>query len=113
MAASERHATAALLRAHLSAAASFRHATRRCPVCLRLLLLALDRTPEPPQTKIVSTGPSAAAPAAALSSSPRTASGARTRPVTPSSRPSALRAAPRAVISAPALRGRDESPLPG
>ncbi|MEV7796091.1 DUF6274 family protein [Streptomyces sp. NPDC087512] len=42
MAASVRHETRALLRAHLSAASSYRHVTRRCPICHRLLRLALD-----------------------------------------------------------------------
>ncbi|WP_078888948.1 DUF6274 family protein [Streptomyces sclerotialus] len=112
MTAAGNHSTGALLRAHLAAAARFRHATRLCPVCRRLLRLALDHTAEPPQTKIVSVPPSAAVPAAALSSSPRTASAARTRRVTPSSGPSALRAAPRATISARVVRTKDESPLP-
>ncbi|MFD8911754.1 DUF6274 family protein [Streptomyces sp. NPDC059575] len=42
MAASARHATRALLRAHLSAASAYRHVTRRCPVCHRLQRLAMD-----------------------------------------------------------------------
>ncbi|MEU0474610.1 DUF6274 family protein [Streptomyces olivaceus] len=42
MAASARHETRALLRAHLSAASSYGHATRHCPICHRLLRLALD-----------------------------------------------------------------------
>ncbi|WP_254399363.1 DUF6274 family protein [Streptomyces sp. AC602_WCS936] len=42
MAASVRHETRALLRAHLSAASSYRHLTRHCPICHRLLRLALD-----------------------------------------------------------------------
>ncbi|MFI1754650.1 DUF6274 family protein [Streptomyces sp. NPDC020571] len=42
MATSVRHETRALLRAHLSAASSFGHVTRHCPVCHRLLRLALD-----------------------------------------------------------------------
>ena len=42
MAASARHETRALLRAHLSAASSYRHFTRHCPVCHRLLRLATD-----------------------------------------------------------------------
>ncbi|MFI9610898.1 DUF6274 family protein [Streptomyces sp. NPDC052023] len=41
MAASVRHETRALLRAHLSAASSYRHVTRHCPICHRLLRLAL------------------------------------------------------------------------
>ncbi|MEN3586279.1 DUF6274 family protein [Streptomyces sp. ZYX-F-203] len=53
MAASARHETRALLRAHLSAASAYRHATRRCPICHRLLRLAMDSatpTPEPQET---------------------------------------------------------------
>lgn len=50
MAASARHETRALLRAHLSAASSYRHLTHHCPICHRLLRLAMDsplRTVEP------------------------------------------------------------------
>ncbi|MFI8204383.1 DUF6274 family protein [Streptomyces sp. NPDC085937] len=42
MAASPRHETRALLRAHLAAASSYRHLTRHCPVCHRLQRLAMD-----------------------------------------------------------------------
>ncbi|MEU5365013.1 DUF6274 family protein [Streptomyces sp. NPDC005925] len=45
MAASARHETRALLRAHLSAASSYGHVTRRCPICHRLLRLAMDAAP--------------------------------------------------------------------
>ncbi|WP_330458656.1 DUF6274 family protein [Streptomyces sp. NBC_00820] len=45
MAASVRHETRALLRAHLSAASSYRHATRHCRVCHQLLRLAMDAGP--------------------------------------------------------------------
>ncbi|NNN36953.1 hypothetical protein HLK59_42710 [Streptomyces sp. S3(2020)] len=45
MAASARHETRALLRAHLSAATSYRHLTRHCPICHQLLRLALDSAP--------------------------------------------------------------------
>jgi hypothetical protein len=37
-----RHETGALLRAHLAAASGYRHATRHCPVCARLLKLAME-----------------------------------------------------------------------
>ncbi|WP_079027813.1 DUF6274 family protein [Streptomyces rimosus] len=37
-----RHETRALLRAHLSAATGYRHLTRHCPVCARLLRLAME-----------------------------------------------------------------------
>ncbi|MFJ4712744.1 DUF6274 family protein [Streptomyces sp. NPDC088785] len=40
--AAARHETRALLRAHLSAASGHRHLTRHCPVCHRLLRLAMD-----------------------------------------------------------------------
>ncbi|MGW8061978.1 DUF6274 family protein [Streptomyces ziwulingensis] len=49
MAASVRHETRALLRAHLAAASSYRHLTRHCPICHRLLRLALD-SPAPPSS---------------------------------------------------------------
>ncbi|GLF96532.1 DUF6274 family protein [Streptomyces yaizuensis] len=38
----KRHATRALLRAHLSAASGYRHLTRHCPICHRLLRLAME-----------------------------------------------------------------------
>ncbi|MBM7170434.1 hypothetical protein JQK87_18965 [Streptomyces sp. G44] len=40
--ASARHETRALLRAHLAAATSYRHLTRHCAICHRLLRLALE-----------------------------------------------------------------------
>lgn len=45
MAAATRHETRALLRAHLAAAqgrTGYRHLTRHCPVCHRLLRLAME-----------------------------------------------------------------------
>ncbi|MET9912217.1 DUF6274 family protein [Streptomyces sp. NPDC006476] len=45
MAASVRHETRALLRAHLSAASSYGHLTRHCPICHHLLRLAMDSAP--------------------------------------------------------------------
>ncbi|MFB7593233.1 DUF6274 family protein [Streptomyces sp. NPDC056160] len=47
MAASARHETRALLRAHLAAASSYGHLTSRCPACHRLLRLAMESTPRP------------------------------------------------------------------
>ncbi|MFE9727528.1 DUF6274 family protein [Streptomyces sp. NPDC005794] len=38
----ERHETRALLRAHLAAASGYRHLTRHCPICYRLLRLATE-----------------------------------------------------------------------
>ncbi|QEV18925.1 DUF6274 family protein [Streptomyces alboniger] len=46
--ASARHETRALLRAHLAAATSYRHLTRHCPICHRLLRLALEPSPHRP-----------------------------------------------------------------
>ncbi|MGW7054422.1 DUF6274 family protein [Streptomyces sp. NPDC054887] len=42
-----RHETRALLRAHLAASTGYRHITRHCPICHRLLRLAME--PEPAQ----------------------------------------------------------------
>ncbi|MFD5429104.1 DUF6274 family protein [Streptomyces sp. NPDC127084] len=39
-----RHETRALLRAHLAAVSGYRHLTRHCPVCHRLLRLAMEPT---------------------------------------------------------------------
>ncbi|MGW0878959.1 DUF6274 family protein [Streptomyces sp. NPDC002671] len=49
MAASVRHETRALLRAHLSAASSYRHLTRHCPICHHLQRLAMDSVPHAPE----------------------------------------------------------------
>ncbi|MFE9822414.1 DUF6274 family protein [Streptomyces sp. NPDC005791] len=38
----ERHETRALLHAHLAAASGYRHLTRHCPICHRLLRLAME-----------------------------------------------------------------------
>lgn len=37
-----RHETRAMLRAHLAAASGYRHLTRHCPICHRLLRLAME-----------------------------------------------------------------------
>ncbi|MCG0287270.1 DUF6274 family protein [Streptomyces sp. PSAA01] len=42
MTTSARHETRALLRAHLAAAAGYRHFTRHCPICHHLLRLAME-----------------------------------------------------------------------
>ncbi|MEU5578275.1 DUF6274 family protein [Streptomyces huasconensis] len=47
-AAAVRHETRALLRAHLAAATSYRHLTRHCAICHRLLRLALEPSPHRP-----------------------------------------------------------------
>ncbi|MEU9984828.1 DUF6274 family protein [Streptomyces sp. NPDC050856] len=46
-----RHETRALLRAHLAAASGYRHLTRHCPVCHRLLRLAMELPEEAAGTR--------------------------------------------------------------
>ncbi|SCF61101.1 DUF6274 family protein [Streptomyces sp. Ncost-T10-10d] len=58
MTASAGHETRALLRAHLAAASGYRHLTRRCPICHRLLRLAMEpvtasRTASPPEPPVL------------------------------------------------------------
>ncbi|MEU0783194.1 DUF6274 family protein [Streptomyces sp. NPDC006173] len=63
MALSARHETRALLRAHLAAASSYRHLTRHCPVCHRLLRLAMEPAPydeQDPENAPEEEGPSTA-----------------------------------------------------
>ncbi|QJT02616.1 hypothetical protein G9272_21825 [Streptomyces asoensis] len=63
MVASVRHETRALLRAHLSAATPYRHLTRHCPICHRLLRLAMDGAPrgaEAPEGALEGESPSTA-----------------------------------------------------
>ncbi|WP_155060538.1 DUF6274 family protein [Streptomyces blattellae] len=63
MAASARHETRALLRAHLAAASSYRHLTRHCPICHQLLRLAMDTPPraaQDPQEAVEDESPSPA-----------------------------------------------------
>ncbi|MFH8657840.1 DUF6274 family protein [Streptomyces afghaniensis] len=56
MAASVRHETRALLRAHLSAASSYRHLTRHCPICHHLLRLAMESAQSAQRTAQASQG---------------------------------------------------------
>jgi hypothetical protein len=64
MAASVRHETRALLRAHLSAASSYGHLTRHCPICHHLLRLAMDSSPravaEVPEDSVEDESPASA-----------------------------------------------------
>ncbi|TQK45558.1 hypothetical protein FBY35_7136 [Streptomyces sp. SLBN-118] len=45
--AARQHETKALLRAHLKAASGYRHLTRHCPICHRLLKLAMEPSGAP------------------------------------------------------------------
>jgi hypothetical protein len=47
-----RYETRALLRAHLSAFSGYRHLTRSCPICHRLLRLAMERPENEPRTRV-------------------------------------------------------------
>ncbi|PZT75536.1 DUF6274 family protein [Streptomyces sp. AC1-42W] len=72
-----RHAVRALLRAHLAAASGYRHLTRRCAVCARLLRLATEPVTAP---RSVRPGESPAGPPTAPAGhrrAPAGASGAR------------------------------------
>lgn len=60
MAASTRHETRALLRAHLSAASGYRHLTRHCPICHRLARLAMEPTPHGEEAAEGAAGPQGA-----------------------------------------------------
>ncbi|MFI1224221.1 MULTISPECIES: DUF6274 family protein [unclassified Streptomyces] len=61
-----RHETRALLRAHLAAASAYRHLTRHCAVCHRLLRLALEPGEDGEDgERSAPTGPSGAPQAAA------------------------------------------------
>ncbi|WP_093800179.1 DUF6274 family protein [Streptomyces sp. Wb2n-11] len=66
-----RHETRALLRAHLAASTGYRHVTRHCPICHRLLRLAMEPETETERPAKV-TGPTeaAGAPEAAEAESP-------------------------------------------
>ncbi|WP_344006070.1 DUF6274 family protein [Streptomyces thermocarboxydovorans] len=51
MGASGSHRARALLRAHLAAATSYRHLTRHCPICHRLLRLAMESGSRPEDSR--------------------------------------------------------------
>ncbi|UYQ63091.1 DUF6274 family protein [Streptomyces peucetius] len=52
-----RYETRALLRAHLSAVSGYRHLTRSCPICHRLLRLAMERPEHEPTARAPRTFP--------------------------------------------------------
>ncbi|MEE1812175.1 DUF6274 family protein [Streptomyces sp. BE133] len=61
MTASTGHETRALLRAHLAAASGYRHLTHHCPICHRLLRLAMEpvtasRIASPPEPPVLCAG---------------------------------------------------------
>ncbi|GGX33536.1 DUF6274 family protein [Streptomyces chryseus] len=51
-----RHETRALLRAHLAASTGYRHLTRHCPICHRLLRLAMEPEPTKPARPVSAEG---------------------------------------------------------
>ncbi|GHB24297.1 DUF6274 family protein [Streptomyces chryseus] len=59
-----RHETRALLRAHLAASTGYRHLTRHCPICHRLLRLAMEPEPAKPARPVSAEGGGAGEPAA-------------------------------------------------
>ncbi|MEF3118129.1 DUF6274 family protein [Streptomyces chrestomyceticus] len=101
MSTAARHETRALLRAHLSAATGYRHLTRHCPVCARLLRLAME-----PRSR--------AAGAPAADSGARTSTRPSRGPSTasdaaPDTDP-ASRETPSAAAATPGEGGGDQSP---
>lgn len=56
-----RHEIRALLRAHLAAATGYRHLTRHCAVCARLLRLAMEPAPASPAAEPATESPERAA----------------------------------------------------
>ncbi|OKI00308.1 hypothetical protein A6A06_24570 [Streptomyces sp. CB02923] len=105
MSTAARHETRALLRAHLSAATGYRHLTRHCPVCARLLRLAMEPRGRAAGTQAADSG---ARQPARPSTGPSTASEAApgTDPVSPEA-PSVTAGAP---APAPAKADEDQSP---
>ncbi|MFC8596262.1 DUF6274 family protein [Streptomyces atroolivaceus] len=67
----ERHETRALLRAHLAAASGYRHLTRHCPICHRLLRLAMEPLTAPQAPRAPREPGDAAEPPPAPESRPR------------------------------------------
>ncbi|MFH8408997.1 DUF6274 family protein [Streptomyces sp. NPDC018019] len=102
MSTAARHEIRALLRAHLSAASGYRHLTRHCPVCARLLRLAME-----PRSRVdgAPAADSAARPAARPATGPSAASGAA-----PRTGPASREAAPVAHEAVPAAATGDEGP---
>lgn len=90
---SARHETRALLRAHLAAVSGRRHLTRHCPVCHRLLRLAMEPTPgrRVPERAAVASPASSTAPG---------------KDPTDSQTPPAAPEGPREAVSAPCGPGK-------
>ncbi|MFF1833579.1 DUF6274 family protein [Streptomyces sp. NPDC058231] len=81
-----RHETRALLRAHLAAASGYRHLTRHCPICHRLLRLAMEPVTAsapipPPEPPALSGGASVAVQGSVATDTP-----SRTRSTAPKAR---------------------------
>ncbi|MFF4246193.1 DUF6274 family protein [Streptomyces sp. NPDC001822] len=68
-----RHETRALLRAHLAAASGYRHLTRHCPICHRLLRLAMEPLTAPQEPS----GPAESSSAAQSPAGPESATDGR------------------------------------
>ncbi|QNP67751.1 DUF6274 family protein [Streptomyces genisteinicus] len=99
------HETRALLRAHLAAATGYRHITRTCPVCHRLLRLATERAEPGPSAERAEPGPAAAGSRGEAAAAPPDAG-------PDASGPPAAAAEPHGAPERPgtALPGRDERP---
>ncbi|MER7854192.1 DUF6274 family protein [Streptomyces bacillaris] len=96
-----RHETRALLRAHLAAASGYGHLTRHCPVCHRLLRLAMEQGEG-------GTAPESQPAAQAAPQPPEGPSGARER----AGRPAAPVAAEGSAVPTEGDEGRDRAERP-
>ncbi|MFE7778257.1 DUF6274 family protein [Streptomyces sp. NPDC057445] len=100
-----RHETRALLRAHLAAVSGYRHLTRQCPVCHRLLRLAMEPT-EPALLE-------PARPREPLGAVERGEPAQPAEPVQPAALPGSMRGREPGGPGEPADRAEPEDPVPG
>ncbi|WP_443045291.1 DUF6274 family protein [Streptomyces sp. NBC_00342] len=108
-----RHEIRALLRAHLAAATGYRHLTRHCAVCARLLRLAMEPVTAPPAPGPAGEPAGPSGPPSGPQEGPLRAAGAPPGDASPPPRadaPSAGASAPVRAGRSTALRAKDESP---
>ncbi|MEV0912717.1 DUF6274 family protein [Streptomyces sp. NPDC049967] len=108
-----RHEIRALLRAHLAAATGYRHLTRHCAVCARLLRLAMEPVTAPPAPGPAGEPAGPSGPPSGPQEGPLRAAGAPPGDASPPPRadaPSAGASAPVRAGRSTALLAKDESP---
>ncbi|WP_107421803.1 DUF6274 family protein [Streptomyces sp. CB02488] len=108
-----RHEIRALLRAHLAAATGYRHLTRHCAVCARLLRLAMEPVTAPPAPGPAGEPAGPSGPPSGPQEGPLRAAGAHPDDASPPPRadvPSAGASAPVRAGRSTARWAKDESP---